>query len=68
MHKIEAGTVLDQATATIRNLDAEGKVLADFGAIEARVQGVPLMPLNVSHPPRPAPGVRDRMDYVRFLD
>jgi Repeat of unknown function (DUF346) len=55
VHKIEAGTVLDQATATIRNLDAEGKVLADFGAIEARVQGVPLMPLNVSHPPRPAP-------------
>jgi hypothetical protein len=55
VHKIEAGTVLDEAAKTIRNLDAGGNVLVDFGAIEAKLQGTPLMPLNVSHPARPAP-------------
>ena len=55
MHKIEAGTVLDGSTGSIRNLDGKGSLLADFGAIETKVQGTPLMPLNVSHPARPAP-------------
>lgn len=55
VHKIEAGTVLDGSTGSIRNLDADGNVLADFGVIAAKPEGAPLMPLNVSHPARPAP-------------
>jgi hypothetical protein len=55
VHKIEAGTVLDGSTGSIRNLDGKGSLLADFGAIETKVRGTPLMPLNVSHPARPAP-------------
>ncbi len=55
VHKIEAGTVLDGSTGSIRNLDAGRNLLADFGAIPPRPEGTPLMPLNVSHPARPAP-------------
>jgi len=55
VHKIEAGTVLDGSTGSIRNLDAERNLLADFGAIPPKPEGTPLMPLNVSHPARPAP-------------
>jgi hypothetical protein len=55
VHKIDAGTVLDAAAGSIRQLDDKGSLLADFGVVEAKAQGVPLMPLNVSHPARLAP-------------
>jgi hypothetical protein len=50
VHKIETGTVLDGSGGTIRSLDSGGNVLRDFGAVEAKAEGAPLMPLNVSHP------------------
>ena len=55
VHKVEAGTVLDGKAGRHRKLDGSGNVLSDFGVIERRAQGTPLMPLNVAHPDRPVP-------------
>ncbi len=55
VHKVEAGTVLDGADGRLRNLDAAGTVLSDFGVVERRTHGMPLMPLHIAHPDRPAP-------------
>jgi hypothetical protein len=48
VHHIPPGTTLDGTNMRLRNLHADGHVLADFGELHRRPQGKPLMPDNVN--------------------
>ena len=55
VHNIEAGATLDGADGRHRMLHQSGRVLTDFGVIEQRPIGRPLMPRNVAHLPGVVP-------------
>jgi hypothetical protein len=57
VHEIRSGTTLDGAGGLHRMLHASGEVLADFGHIERKRSGGPLMPSNVVHPVTIAPAL-----------
>ena len=48
VHLVEQSHVLDQSGGHVRKLDATGKMVADFGVIEAKPAGIPLMPRNLA--------------------
>ena len=50
VHQIEAGAVLDGTGGRHRMLHRSGEELADFGVIESKPGGEPLMPGNVTVP------------------
>jgi len=51
VHKVEHGHSISSAGGRLRTLDSSGQVVADHGTLITRPRGLPLMPLNVSHPP-----------------
>jgi hypothetical protein len=57
VHQIEPGAILDGTGGRHRMLHRSGEVLADFGVIETRSAGEPLMPGNVAVPDRTVPGL-----------
>jgi hypothetical protein len=52
VHMIEPGHVIDGSEGKLRKLSPSGEVAKDFGPLHQRPGGAPLMPHNVTHPPR----------------
>ncbi|WP_427891751.1 hypothetical protein ACQHIV_03990 [Kribbella sp. GL6] len=57
VHEIGPEHVLDLSSGTVKQLHSSGREVADFGPIERREDGVPLMPLNVARRPGVAPAL-----------
>jgi len=50
VHLIEDGAVIDGTDDRLRKLGTSGEMLTDFGVLQRRPPGVPLLPANVAHP------------------
>lgn len=52
VHMIEPGHLIDGSEGKLRKMRPSGEVVEDFGPLHRRAEGAPLMPGNVTHPPR----------------
>ena len=67
VHAIGPGHRLDLARGTIQQMDARGHLVNNFGPLQIKSSGKPLMPGNVSRHPTLDRAWR-RMDRLRRLD